>query len=96
MSQLRSRSDALKAEQTRNTDEIARINQSIDEIPASRITKKIQARKDAEPVVQELQKKAEMFGEEMKQIELKNLDVKTKVGPLIYVARAFIRISTRS
>ena len=81
--------DALKTEQTRNTDEIAHLNQAIDEIPASRITKKIQARKDAEPQIQELQKKADRLGEEMKQLELKNLEVKTKVGPLIYVARAF-------
>ena len=68
---------------------IAHINRSIDEIPASRISKKIQARKDAEPQIQELQKKADLLGEEMKQLELKNLEVKTKVGPLIYVARAF-------
>jgi hypothetical protein len=81
--------DALKGEQSRNVDEIARLNRSIDEIPANRISKKILARKEAEPVIQELTKKSDRIAEELKQMDLKNLDVKMKVGPLIYVARAF-------
>ena len=81
--------DAMKAEQQRNSDEISRINKSIDEIPASRISKKIQARKESEPLVRELSRKTEVIADQIKQMDLKILDVKTKVGPLIYVARAF-------
>jgi hypothetical protein len=81
--------DAMKAEQLRNTNEIARINKAIDEIPASRISKKILARKESEPLIRELDKKTETLADQIKGMDLKILDVKTKVGPLIYVARAF-------
>jgi hypothetical protein len=83
------KTDALKAEQARNTAEIERINRAIDEIPATRISKKIQARKDVEPVIRELTQKSDKIAEELKQMNLNTLDIKTKVGPLIYVAKVF-------
>jgi hypothetical protein len=81
--------DALKSEQDRNTNEIARMNRAIDEIPASRVTKKILARKEAEPLIRSLTHQSDVLADQMKQLELKNLDVKMKVGPLIYVSKAF-------
>ena len=83
------RIEALKTEQMRNTEEIARINRSIEEIPANRVTKKIQARQDAEKFIRKLTQKSDQIAEQMKQMNLKTLDVSQKVGPLIYVSRAF-------
>jgi hypothetical protein len=81
--------EALKAEQTRNLDEIARLNRNIEEIPADRISKKLKARKEAEPLIQELTRKSDLIAKEIEQASLVNLDVKSKVGPLIYIARVF-------
>lgn len=81
--------EAMKGEEQRNKDELARINHGIEEIPASRITKKLLARKEAEPRIQWLTQRSDQIAEQIKQLELKTLDVKQKVGPLIYVARAF-------
>lgn len=81
--------EAIKSEQRRNSDEIARINRSIEEIPAARVTRKLKARTEAEPMIRELTQKTERLAEEIKQLDLATLDFKSKVGPLIYVARVF-------
>ena len=82
--------DALKAEQQRNTDEIARINRGVDEIPVERIGRKLRARKDAEPLIRSLTQKTDQIADQIKQMDLAIVDTKTKVGP-IYVSRAFNR-----
>lgn len=81
--------DALKAEQTRNLNEIVRLNHNIDEIPADRISRKLKARKQAEPMIEELTRKSDQIAKEIERASLRNLDVKSKVGPLIYIARVF-------
>ena len=80
---------SIKTEQARYTAEIDRLNRSIDEIPASRITKKMQARKEAEPVIAELQAKVTKLSAQLTEAELSIVDVKKRVGPLIYIAKAF-------
>ena len=80
---------SIKNEQARYSTEIDRLNRSIDEIPASRITKKMQARKEAEPVVAELQAKIAKLSAQLTEAELHIVDVKKRVGPLIYIAKAF-------
>lgn len=80
---------ALRSDLNRVNDEITRINRSIEEIPASRITKRIQARKEAEPALAELQEKAEKISKEITTVDLRTVEVKRKVGPLVYIARAF-------
>lgn len=87
--------DALKSQESRNTAEIARINKSIDEIPNSRVSKKIAARAEAEPAIAALIKSTEQLEKQIADSNLKLLDVKQKVGPLIYIARSFhIEIDT--
>ncbi len=81
--------DTLKSNQTRLEQDIERINKSIEEIPDSRISKKMKARAEAEPTILELRKKQETITAEITQASLKVLAVKDKVGPLIYIARAF-------
>jgi hypothetical protein len=83
------RIEALKGDQERNKQEIARITRGIDEIPASRVSKKIQARKEAEPMILELTRKTEQIANSINEFDIKILEIKNKVGPLIYVSRAF-------
>jgi hypothetical protein len=83
------RIEALKSEQVRNTDEIARINRGIEEIPMDRISKKLRARKEAEPLIQDLTRKTDQIAKELEEINLRTVDLKAKIGPLIYVSRVF-------
>ena len=69
--------------------EIARINQAIDEIPATRISRKIRARAEAEPAIQDLNKRYDELEKNISVTNLKVLEIKKKVGPLVYIARAF-------
>ena len=70
------------------TSEIDRLQYSIEEIPESRVTKRLEARKAIEPRILELNKKVEDNEREVTSANLKILDVKKKVGPLIYIAKA--------
>lgn len=70
------------------TSEIDRLQYSIEEIPESRVTKRLEARKAIEPRILELNKKVEDSEKEITSANLKILDVKKKVGPLIYIAKA--------
>lgn len=81
--------ETLKAEQKRVEQDIERINKSIEEIPDSRISRKMKARAEAEPAILDLRKKQETLQAELTQASLKVLAVKGKVGPLIYIARVF-------
>lgn len=69
--------------------EIERLNRSIEEIPATRISRRIKARAEAEPVVAELTKKIDQINAQITQADLVVLEVKKKVGPLIYISKAF-------
>jgi len=80
---------AMKDDQARNNAEIARLNHMADEIPANRVTKKIEIRNQIEPQLKEFFAKNEKAADEIKQMDLKVLEIKNKVGPLIYIAKAF-------
>ena len=81
--------EALKGQQARNQLEIERINKAIDEVPASRITKKMKLREEMAPTLATLAKDSERIAQEIALSNLQILDVKQKVGPLIYISRAF-------
>lgn len=81
--------NSIKSQQKLITDEIARLNRSIDEIPAGRISKRLSARAEVEPVIKDLNKK---FSEGEKGVTAANLlilEVQKKVGPLMYISRSF-------
>ncbi len=78
-----------KTKQTKITEEIARLTRSVDEIPDTRITKKLKARAEIEPMIRDLNKQHKESTQVATAINLKVLEIKKKVGPLIYIARAF-------
>ena len=80
---------ALQSQLDRHTNEITRLNHTIDEIPASRVTKRIEARKEIEPAIAELNKNVATVAGQIDLSNLKVLEVKQKVGPLIYISKAF-------
>lgn len=80
---------AIKSQQKLIADEIARLNRSIDEIPANRISKKLAARAEIEPVVKDLTKKYSDGDKGIAAANLAILEVQKKVGPLMYISRSF-------
>lgn len=81
--------EALKTQQGRNNSEISRLNKNIDEIPPERISKRLKARAEAEPLIANLVRDNDRLDREIAQSNLKILEVKQKVGPLIYISRTF-------
>lgn len=80
---------ALKGQMDRHKAEIERLTKVMDEIPANRVTKRLEARKEIEPVITELNKNIAQAAGQIDLANLKILEVKQKVGPLIYISRAF-------
>lgn len=81
--------EAEKAKKLNYLNEIARINKALDEIPATRITKKMKAREEAEPAIALLNKQSDEIDKLITDGNLRMIEIKKKVGPLIYISRAF-------
>ena len=79
----------LEREQVAFESEIARLTRTVDEIPENRITKKIKARAEVEPLIRDLKIKITALEPEIASAKIKIIEVKQKVGPLIYIAKAF-------
>lgn len=78
-----------KNKQNSITNELMRINKAIDEIPITRISKKMRARQEAEPLIRDLNSKYDAIEKTIAEMNLRVIEIKKKVGPLIYIARAF-------
>lgn len=78
----------LKKQNELFTAEIDRLNYSIEEIPEDRIARKLRARAAAEPKILELTQKIQKGEQDITAANLKVLDVKKKVGPLIFIAKS--------
>lgn len=81
--------DALNVQKKSAQDEMDRMNKAIDEIPMTRVTKKLQARKDAEPAFELYRKQIEEADNKIAESNMRLHEVKQKVGPLMYISRAF-------
>jgi hypothetical protein len=69
--------------------EIVRLNKAIDEVPDARITKKMKIRAQMEPAIAELTKRLAGFEQKISNYNLNIVEIQKKVGPLIYISRAF-------
>lgn len=79
----------IKSEQSLISAEINRLNKMIDEIPANRISRRLKARAEVEPTILELNAKYANAERNLAASNLKLVDVKKKVGPLIHIAKNF-------
>ncbi|MEZ0390785.1 MAG: hypothetical protein ACAH59_01120 [Pseudobdellovibrionaceae bacterium] len=89
---LESENIKLKSLQTQlesSKNEILRLNRAIDEIPENRISRRMKARSEAEPKITALNKQTDSINEQIEKAQLTILEVKKKVGPLIYISRSF-------
>jgi membrane protein implicated in regulation of membrane protease activity len=80
--------ESIKTQQSLITTELTRLNKLIDEIPENRISRRMKMRAEIEPQIQELNKKYADGERILTQSNLKIIEVKKKVGPLIYIAKA--------
>lgn len=76
----------LQSEQRKVQEETDRVQKSIDEIPASRITKRIETQKELEPHLQQLQKQSIDIEMQLRNENLKKLSFQMEIGPIVYVA----------
>jgi hypothetical protein len=81
--------EGIQAQQKTITAEIKRLNAMVDEIPANRISRRLKMRAEIEPVISELQKKYVATERLITESNLKVIEVKKQVGPLIYIARNY-------
>lgn len=79
----------LQNEQAQANTEVDRLSRSVDEIPEERISKKLKARAETEPVIRGLKTKIGQIEAEIANAKIKIIEVKQKVGPLIYISKAF-------
>lgn len=84
---IRLETEKNQMEMTRQ--EIARLNKAIDEVPDARISKKMKIRAQMEPTIAELTKKLDTFEKNISHYNLSIVEIQKKVGPLIYISRAF-------
>lgn len=70
-------------------EEVARLTRSVEEIPANRVTRRMKLRAEIEPRVAELTSKQQTLEAELSEAKLAVIDVKKRVGPLIFIAKSF-------
>ena len=79
----------LREENARINTEVSEIQKFVAEVPRSRISKKFELEKAAEPRISALRRRSEEIYNEMHELSQNNLIAQTKVGPLVYVADTF-------
>lgn len=82
------RLDYLQSEDRKVRAEKERMQKELDNIPASRISKRMELQKELEPAMQALEKQSIEVTMKMRNEELKKLSFQTEIGPVIYVAEA--------
>ncbi len=80
--------ESIKTQQKLVKDELDRLNKLVDEIPENRVSKRLKLRAELEPTVLDLNKKYNEGERILTQSNLKIIEVKKKVGPLIYIAKS--------
>ncbi|MBS1984400.1 MAG: hypothetical protein JST16_09515 [Bdellovibrionales bacterium] len=81
--------ESMQKDYDRSNEELARMYKSVDEIPADQATKKLMMQKRYEPLIADFTKKANDSLNGLNSLKLEQLKSQSKVGPLIYVAKAF-------
>ena len=69
--------------------DLNRMQKAINEIPVTRVSKRMEMQMQLEPEIQRLQKRSFELNQKIQQIMLDRQGFQTEIGPLVYVADAF-------
>lgn len=83
------RIEYLTSEGKKTQEELDRLQKTLDEIPESRVTRRLDLQKELEPRFQALQKQSVETQIKMRQEKLKELSLGMEIGPIIFVAEMF-------
>jgi hypothetical protein len=89
LNRIQIQSEAFEESLNRAKEEIARMTRQIDEIPSEQSSKKLLLQKRFEPLLADSQKRLQASQESLNALKLEALRNNGKVGPLLYVAKAF-------
>ncbi len=81
--------DFLESQERKIKTEVDRLQKNLDEIPANRVTRRLEAQKELEPQFQALQKQSIEVQMKLRTENLKKLGFQMEIGPVIYVAELF-------
>lgn len=81
--------EAMKLEQNHIEEEITKTEKFINEVPASRISKKFALYEQSRNYIKKLRQQSRELARKIETSQLKVLSTQTEVGPIIYVAEVF-------
>lgn len=81
--------DYMNSEDRKVQEEIQRLQKEIEQIPTSRITKRIEVQKELEPRFEQLKRQSIELQIKMREENLKKLSFQIEIGPVVYVAQLF-------
>lgn len=79
----------MNTEDRKVQEEIQRLQKEVDQIPANRITKRIETQKELEPRFDALKRQSIELQMKMREENLKKLSFQIEIGPVVYVAQMF-------
>jgi hypothetical protein len=83
------RLDYMNSEDRKVQEEIQRLQKEIDDVPASRISKRMEIQKELEPRFETLKRQSIELQMKMREENLKKLSFQIEIGPVVYVAQLF-------
>lgn len=81
--------DTLLREDQKIQEEVNRLQKSLDDIPSTRVSKRVELQKELEPQFQNLKKRSFEVNIALQQSYIEKQSFQTEIGPLAYVADAF-------
>ncbi len=79
----------MNSEDRKVQEEITRLQKELDDVPANRVTKKLELQKELEPRFDALKRQSIELQMRMREENLKKLSFQIEIGPVVYVAQMF-------
>lgn len=81
--------DYMNSEDRKVQEEIVRLQAEVEQVPISRITKRMEIQKELEPRFEALKRQSIELQMKMREENLKKLSFQIEIGPVVYVAQLF-------
>jgi hypothetical protein len=79
--------DFMNAEDRKVQEEITRLQAEVDQIPMSRVTKRLEVQREIDPRLDQLKRQSIELQMKMREANLKKLSYQIEIGPVVYVAQ---------